>query len=653
MNRKLLIFVALLLGTYTAQAQDPLVDYVLEVRGDTLVIADFFDAGATASTLGAVIQADTDAGNVPEGRVYLLHSGSNGTLASGNPALYLSDAAIPEQGRPLTIVGEYCGIMVQGNDPECRPPTIAGFQDAAGTAVLATIAVNGDLTMKNVHFTSAHTQGQANWSFIDVNGDDLNVVWDNVLAEHNRWIWINSNDNHGLSFSISNSYLLNATDQNSRRNGGVYDNVGQPTERVWVENTTHLQNQGMQYKFRSFSPAEIMFNHNTFVNAAGQIFLGFGYLTNFTATNNLFVNSNYLPYYPGLDFSEFFPNDTPVEDYRPHGIINLSYLPTDESGNTYAQTSAAYPDNEPFAEEDRKILVDLNAAYWDEQLLQIPADLNTAGIEGDVCAADGCVEGDASLDWTTQAILANEVTMELFNDDDQFPLLTWGTWYQDGDPGFVDGPGMVQELYDWGYNSANSGITVAELLPKVRTEGNEAGNEIDTEDPANWIFFDWPVAVDLAYTNETYLTGGYGGYPLGDLNWFPAEKENWLAQRDAEYEAIATALNSGTPLVSTAIEQTSELPSTIRLDQNYPNPFNPTTSIQFALDAPADVQLTVHDVLGRRVATLVNERMAAGTYDVTWDATSVALGQALSSGVYIYTLRAGDFVQSRQMVLIK
>jgi len=648
MTRKLLICTALLLATYGAEAQ-PLEDFVLEVRGDTLVIADFFDAGGTASTLGAVIQADTEAGNVPEGRVYLLHAGSNGTLESGSMALYLFDAAIPEQGRPLNIVGEFCGLMVQGDDPNCRPPTIAGFQDASNNPVLATIAISHDLTMKNIHFTSAHTQGQANWSFIDVNGDNLTVTWENVLGEHNRWVWINSNDNPGTTLIIKDSYFLNATDQPSRRNGGVYDAVGVPTESVWVENTTHVQNAGMQYKFRNFAPSSVVFNHNTFVNAAGQIFLGFGYLTHFVATNNLFVNSNFQPYYPGLDYTEMYGEETAVEDFLPHGIINVDYLPKDEQGNTYANTAASWPEPEPFEEADRKILVDLNAAYWDDQLLEIPDALNTAGIEGDVCEADNCVTGDPSLNWTTQAILANDRTMAIFNDDDQFPLVTWGTWYQDGDPGFVNGPGMVQALYNWGYDAANSGITVQELMPKVRTAGNEAGNEIDDEDTNNWIVFDWPVAVNLSYTNATYLQGGLNGYPIGDLNWFPAEKESWLAQRDAEYAAIEAAVDAGTTV--TAIEHVNaELPTSVQLDQNYPNPFNPSTTIRFALDVPHDVELAIYDVLGRRVATLVNEHLAAGTYEVDWDTRT---GFELASGMYIYTLRAGDFVESRQMVLTK
>ncbi len=651
MTRKLLILVVLVFGAYQAKAQDPLTDYVLEERGDTLVIADYFDAGGVTNTLGAVIAAETAMGNVPAGRVYMLRKGANGDLASGNQALYLNDAVISEQSRPITIVGEYCGLMVQGDDPNCRPPTVSGFTDAAGAGVVSTIAVNGDLTLKNLYWTSAHNLGQSNWSLVDVNGNNLTITWENVMMEHNRWTWINSNGNYGTKLVIKDSYFLNATDQNSRRNGGVFD-ADNPTGEVWVENSTHVQNMGMQYKFRSFSPDRVWFNHNTFVNASGQLFLGFGYLTNFVVTNNLFVNSNYQPYWPGVDNSEMYATGTTTAEFQPHGIINLNYLPRDESGNTYVNDVASAENGAvtPFNEADRKVLVDLNAAYWDPMLLTIADDLNAAGLKGDICEGDGCVQ-DASLNWVNGALLANERTTSMFNDDATYPLLTWGQWY-DEDPMFTDGPGMVQELYDWGYASANSGVTVQEVLPKIRQAGNEAGNEIDTEDTNNWIVFDWPVAVDLSYSNATYLSGGFMGYPLGDLNWFPERKAQWLADRDAEIAAITAALDNGSA-ISTAVEQIgAELPTSARLKQNYPNPFNPATRIEFELAQAGTVQLTVYDVLGRRVATLVNEQLAPGTYSVDWNATN-EVGKALTSGLYFYTLRAGNVVETRQMMLLK
>ena len=83
------------------------------------------------------------------------------------------------------------------------------------------------------------------------------------------------------------------------------------------------------------------------------------------------------------------------------------------------------------------------------------------------------------------------------------------------------------------------------------------------------------------------------------------------------------------------------------LGQNYPNPFNPTTVISYQLPAASDVRLVVYDVLGREVAVLVNERKTPGSYEVKFD------GSGLTSGVYLYRLTAGSFVQTRKLLLLR
>jgi hypothetical protein len=90
-----------------------------------------------------------------------------------------------------------------------------------------------------------------------------------------------------------------------------------------------------------------------------------------------------------------------------------------------------------------------------------------------------------------------------------------------------------------------------------------------------------------------------------------------------------------------------KIPKNFTLYQNFPNPFNPSTRIKFSVVKSSIVSIEVFDVTGRRISTLVNNRFQPGTYEIDFNAAG------LSSGVYFYRLRAGDFIQSKKMVLIK
>jgi hypothetical protein len=94
------------------------------------------------------------------------------------------------------------------------------------------------------------------------------------------------------------------------------------------------------------------------------------------------------------------------------------------------------------------------------------------------------------------------------------------------------------------------------------------------------------------------------------------------------------------------------VPRQYALSQNYPNPFNPVTQINFDLPVRSHVTLTVYNVLGQQVTTLVDQEMSANRYVVDWDGTSVE-GRKVASGIYFYRLQAGDFIQTKKMMLLK
>lgn len=127
-------------------------------------------------------------------------------------------------------------------------------------------------------------------------------------------------------------------------------------------------------------------------------------------------------------------------------------------------------------------------------------------------------------------------------------------------------------------------------------------------------------------------------------NFTTAEIPNntWGPGKIDAYAAVMAAANQ-----AVNIDRDPTLPSDYALHQNYPNPFNPSTNINFTIPVAGNVQLNVYNVLGQRVSTLLNGPMSAGSHTVNFSASR------LSSGVYLYQLRAGDFVQNRTMLLIK
>jgi hypothetical protein len=96
-----------------------------------------------------------------------------------------------------------------------------------------------------------------------------------------------------------------------------------------------------------------------------------------------------------------------------------------------------------------------------------------------------------------------------------------------------------------------------------------------------------------------------------------------------------------------SVGQGAMVPANHTLEQNYPNPFNPATTISFDIPAKSFVSLRVFDALGREVSALLGEELSPGTYSRQWNAVNVP------SGIYFYRLQAGEFVETKKMILLR
>jgi S-formylglutathione hydrolase FrmB len=128
----------------------------------------------------------------------------------------------------------------------------------------------------------------------------------------------------------------------------------------------------------------------------------------------------------------------------------------------------------------------------------------------------------------------------------------------------------------------------------------------------------------------------FQSYPGGHMN-----------QLDSRYTVSLKFLDAAMKQITTIKDDPLGEPESFLLQQNYPNPFNPSTTIEFTLPEPSTVSLTVHNILGEEVDALVEGERSAGTFKETWD------GAGLSSGMYIYRLKAGGVVSTRRMLLVK
>lgn len=142
--------------------------------------------------------------------------------------------------------------------------------------------------------------------------------------------------------------------------------------------------------------------------------------------------------------------------------------------------------------------------------------------------------------------------------------------------------------------------------------------------------FHWNQISESFGKKAVVRSNGFGWAPIGGFYESPT---------DMYFEFYGSTL--------TSVESNIDQPVKFALSQNYPNPFNPSTVISYQLPVSSDVTLKVYDVLGNEVASLVNEEKPEGNYEIDFDAKN------LSSGIFLYTLQAGNFSNTKKMIFLK
>lgn len=534
---------------------------------------------ANQQSLADQVFADTLAGGlIPEGRIYELQSGE----------IYLNDAEIQLRGGSV--------LHLRASDPAEKAilyqfPTGAGDNPQNPPGHVARV-FDGHLIVEGLAITGYYEPG---FEDDETEYDQLYTVQGGLFR----------NDSEGANLTLKNNIFSNVAGQVLRVNADA--NVLHVEDNVFANLgalSTSNFGAGKGIDLRESVIDSLILVNNTFVNYQdrpirhynfGNPTEGTGDIVYGEISHNTFVN--------GMGF---------------HGVLSLGNMGEKMiiTNNLFVDAFAAGEDStdetrsaewgnvgEQYANSNNKMSWVFGAPNAEVEYV-ISNNFYSVTSAGQTWL-------DKHDEITVGQPLSNFLREQLGDDADAaFTMVD--------DPSMTDVPDLMVGLMDY----------YVDVAGKTKDTPNDvwdpAIHDMDRR-PITYYVNDF----DASYsTSSDAYTGAENGLPAGDLNWFPAKKDEWLSTSSEEIGG--------------------DLPRQISLKQNYPNPFNPTTNIQFELAMGANVQVEVFDILGQKVATLVNGNYhQAGTHNVTFNAAN------LSSGVYFYSLKANNVTQIKRMTLIK
>lgn len=276
---------------------------------------------------------------------------------------------------------------------------------------------------------------------------------------------------------------------------------------------------------------------------------------------------------------------------------------------------------------------------------------------GEVIELRTTIKNESDSTFTYEGSSSCFIMFTRFNDFEFDPVCTSDWWYFELSPGKmrqdvwkldpaelglpdVEGTQIIHVSAPWGLNDS-----IQFEAPKFYGGLIKIGFEDDISESEIEAF------ADSLNRSEVYGEGSTGNinFEIWKISGFSIDSLAQAYHDDSRVKIIEA--HRDYPFnewkVITSSDPEPDKPERYSLQQNHPNPFNPMTDIEYVIPEAINVQLHIYDTMGRRLTTLVDDYKQAGTYQVTWEATNLA------SGIYFYRLSAGNFIQTRQMTLVK
>jgi Secretion system C-terminal sorting domain len=631
----------------------------LSAAGDTMYITGGTLAGLeNQGALETAINGDIDGGTgarLNPNRVYALYEGQyyvqNNALNVTNPTGCLTIVGVPSASgttKPVWMMQGIGGpILINGGG--CN-------------------VIYGSLKFENIHYVGQQLDGTLNnENFYCGTQSQLpqSLTIDKCLFEFtNIDIFDCTNESgaiggwpNGAKFRITNSYFRNLMYNGQWWASRVFQ-CKHPIDTLWVENVT-VTGGGLTFLQQNELTDFAYFNHNTIVNNHKYWTLSPYYKT-LVVTNNIFLNENWV----GEDSTVTNSGQDPDKGFE--SLINVDTITWNNKVKVQPKYTVGNDSTySPLLDlGNLHVFVSNNINYWNPLLLDYFT--NAGNVWG---AQNGYVQ--SWLNWGSGFLLPqrlnnmpgewmNARTAALFqaysvanggnfvaeapltvspgsptiDNIDQACATVMATWNQNlySDPLAPTAPNVFASGMIFGDFNPATIPGIADPTDPVTYPGGENGAGITkfTDLTENW---------------NANVTSTIDGLPLGALIWNDARIAAFNSATD--YAEVNAAYMAANPGVSLAVKPTVEVANTFKLSQNYPNPFNPTTTINFNLAKASDVKLTVYNMLGQKVMTLVDSHMNAGQQHFVFDASK------LTSGVYFYRLDAGSFSSVKKMMLLK